>query len=99
MPFRTFGDLPALGLSLEVYCPSCHTMKPVEIDDRLAARRWGRIRFLCSRTHYTGSPCRSRGISTSGRPSAAARPPFRQPPMRLPPYAVVRRCTDAVGDQ
>jgi hypothetical protein len=61
MPFRTFGDLPALGLRLEVYCPSCHTMKPVEIDDRLAGRRWGRVRFTCSGSHYTGSPCRSRG--------------------------------------
>jgi hypothetical protein len=61
MPFRTFGELPALGLRIEVYCPSCHTMKPLKIDDRLAAHRWGRVRFTCSGTHYTGSPCRSRG--------------------------------------
>ena len=25
MPFKTFGELPALGLALSIYCPSCAT--------------------------------------------------------------------------
>ena len=61
MPFKTFGELPALGLALSVYCPSCHTTAPREIDERLAQYRWGRMRFTCSRTRYTGDLCASRG--------------------------------------
>jgi len=61
MPFTTFGELPALGLALSVHCPGCHAKVPVEIGDRLARHRWGRVRFTCSRTRYTGNPCRSRG--------------------------------------
>ena len=61
MPFRTFGELPTLGLALEIYCPSCHAKKPLEISDRLAPHRWGRVRFTCSGTRYSGAPCQARG--------------------------------------
>ncbi len=61
MPFKTFGELPALGLALSVYCPACYTTNPVEIIERLASHRWGRVRLTCSRTHYNGYLCGSRG--------------------------------------
>ena len=61
MPFKTFGELSALGLALSIYCPSCYTTVPREIDERLAPHRWGRVRFTCSRTRYNGYVCASRG--------------------------------------
>jgi transposase-like protein len=61
MPFRTFGELPALGLALSVYCPGCYTTVPRAIDGSLAPHRWGCVRFTCSRTRYNGYPCASRG--------------------------------------
>jgi hypothetical protein len=61
MPFKTFGELPALGLALSVYSPACYTTVPREIDERLAPHPWGRVRFTCSRTRYNGYLCASRG--------------------------------------
>ena len=61
MPFRTFGELLPLALALVVHCPGCHAQVPVEIGERLAPHRWGRVRFTCRRTRYNGTPCGSRG--------------------------------------
>jgi len=61
MPFKTFGELPALGLALSIYCPRCYTTVLREIDGRLAPHRWGCVRFTCSRTRYNGYVCASRG--------------------------------------
>jgi len=61
MPFRTFGELPALGLALSIYCPACYTAVPREIDGRLAPHRWGHVRFTCSQTRYNGYLCGSWG--------------------------------------
>jgi hypothetical protein len=48
MPFSTFGELPALGLVLEVGCVGCRSRQVVEINERLAPKMFGRVRFLCS---------------------------------------------------
>jgi len=61
MPFATFGELPALGLALTVWCSGCKSFRPLEIGEALAGRRFGRVRFRCTRRRYDGAICGSRG--------------------------------------
>lgn len=57
MPFATFGELPALGLQLKIWCSGCKSLRPLEIGDRLAPHRFGRVRFTCSAQRYDGAVC------------------------------------------
>ena len=41
MPFVTYGELPALGLSIEVWCSTCKSSRPVAVGEGLAPRRFG----------------------------------------------------------
>lgn len=57
MPFRLFGELPRAGLALQVWCSRCKTSKRVKIDDRMARRCFGRLRFTCSSQPHEGDKC------------------------------------------
>lgn len=57
MPFATFGELPRLGLVLEVWCSTCKSSRPVVVDEGLAARRFGRGRFSCAVVRQGGGVC------------------------------------------
>jgi hypothetical protein len=46
-PFVTYGELPGLGLVLEVWCSTCKSSRAVAIGE-WAGSRFGRLRFTCS---------------------------------------------------
>jgi hypothetical protein len=56
-PFVTYGDLPALGLVLEVWCSTCKSSRAVAIGAGWAGSRFGRLRFTCSAARFDGAVC------------------------------------------
>jgi hypothetical protein len=60
-PFATYGELPALGLALEVWCSACKSSRPLAIGEGLAARRFGRGRFSCRAQRHDGTVCSGLG--------------------------------------
>jgi len=67
-PFRTFDEIAALGLEVEVYYPGCYRyVGPIDLmDERLRGRPFTGARFVCSQTRriYDASPptvCGCRG--------------------------------------
>lgn len=61
LPFRTFGDLPRVGLVLEVWCSTCKNSRPVSISERFASRLFGMVRFTCRGRRNDGQLCRGLG--------------------------------------
>lgn len=62
LPFRTFGELPGVGLVLEVGCIGCRSRKVVEIGESLARRVFGRVRFSCSAVRPGLGACVGPGV-------------------------------------
>jgi hypothetical protein len=31
LPFKTFGEIAALGLQAKIYCPGCHKHRPIDL--------------------------------------------------------------------
>jgi len=56
-PFTTYGELPPLGLVLEVWCSTCKSSRPVAIGQRWAASRFGRLRFTCAAVRHDSEIC------------------------------------------
>ena len=50
-PFRTFDEIAALDLEVQIYCPKCYRYAgPIDLaDPRLRGRVFTRTRFVCSR--------------------------------------------------
>jgi hypothetical protein len=58
LPFTTFGDLPALGLTARVYCSSCYDYRPIDpTAEHLRDRCFATTRFRCTITRSTGQVC------------------------------------------
>lgn len=83
-PFRTFDEIAALGLEVEIYCPRCYRHAgPIDLSDpRLRGRTFARTRFVCSRMRQVFSatppaPCGCLG-SIVIRPRPADRIPIGQ---------------------
>jgi hypothetical protein len=62
MPFKTYGDLSAAGLVLEVGCVGCRSRKVVEIGDRLELSTFGTARFVCSTIRSGRGKCGGLGV-------------------------------------
>ena len=68
LPFRTFGEIAALGYVVDLYCPTCH--RRVSVDpaaDHLRERTFAGTRFRCTGTRDVGfahprRPCEGTGI-------------------------------------
>src|SRR5262245_37687761 len=52
-PFRTFDEIAALDLEVEIYCPSCYRyVGRIDLTDaRLRGRLFASARFVCGRVH------------------------------------------------
>ena len=64
LPVRTFGDVPALGLELWVWCTRCKLNKRLDIGPELAGRPFAGARFRCQRVLWDGSICGAGGYAT-----------------------------------
>ena len=68
LPFKTFGEIAALGLEIEVHCSSCYRQTKVDLADRrLNDRVFAAAPFRCSGMRDRGfavplQPCRAPGF-------------------------------------
>jgi hypothetical protein len=62
LPFKTFGEIAALGLQAKIYCPGCHEHRPIDpAAEHLRDRCFATTRFRCTKTRYTGDICGCHG--------------------------------------
>lgn len=90
LPFTTFEEIAALGLEVEVSCPSCHHIASADpASQQLRARRFVDVRFRCQQLiqPYTAHPARR--CNTLGH--LAIRPPADKAiqPGQAVPHAIV----------
>jgi hypothetical protein len=58
LPFKTFGEIAALGLKATVYCSACHEHRPIDLGaEHLRDRCFATTRFRCTKIRYTGNVC------------------------------------------
>jgi hypothetical protein len=70
LPFKTFGEIAALGLKATVYCSACHEHRPIDLGaEHLRERCFATTRFRCTKIRYTGAVCGCLG-SVEIEPSA-----------------------------
>ena len=68
LPFKTLGEIAALGLEIEVHCSSCYRQTKVDPADRgLSDRVFAAAPFRCSGMRDRGfavplQPCRAPGF-------------------------------------
>jgi hypothetical protein len=80
VPFSTFGEIPALGLEVHVWCSRCKSSRRMDISGQaMRARSFAGARFRCERVMWDGQVCGGFGAPSIHRPE------------RLPTAAV---CTD-----
>ena len=62
LPFKTFGEIAALGFKATVYCSRCYEHRPIDLAAKhLCERCFATTRFRCTKIRYTGSVCGSSG--------------------------------------
>jgi hypothetical protein len=67
LPFTTFGEIAALGLGVEIHCPSCRRVTKIDpADEALRDRPFAVTKFRCTGTRDIGSahplrPCQQLG--------------------------------------
>jgi hypothetical protein len=58
LPFRTFGELAALGFKATVYCCACYEHRFIDpAAEHLRDRCFATTRFRCTKIRYTGNVC------------------------------------------
>ena len=49
LPFRTFAEIEAHGLELQVWCSGCHTIRRLELEPAYRNRVFAGARLICKR--------------------------------------------------
>jgi hypothetical protein len=88
-PFRTFDEIAALGLQVEIYCGGCYRyVGPINLaDPRLHGRLFVSTRFVCSRTRRIYNE--SRVCGCLGHIVVRPRPADFIPPARSIPWCSI----------
>lgn len=90
-PLRTFDEIAALGLEVEVYCASCYRhVGPIDLTDvRLKGRCFAGARFVCSRIRRRFDATPAERCGSLGALYIRPRPGDRIPPRAARPWCSI----------